>query len=102
MKKLVIKICQTTYVEFKCISSVHTFLNEDAAKTLFTPCILSQLDYFNSLLMGTPDSVIQPLQRVQNFAARLILMAPQHNDSTPLQQKLHWLPISEHACASML
>ena len=31
-----------------------------------------------------------------NFAARLILLAPHHQHSTPLLEKLHWLPISEH------
>ena len=37
--------------------------------------VLSRLDYCNSLLMGTPNSVIQPMQKVQNAAARLILRA---------------------------
>ena len=46
--------------------------------------------------MGTPNSVIQPLQKIQNFAARLVLLAPHHHHSTPLLEKLHWLPISEH------
>ena len=49
----------------------------------------------NCLLMGTPNSVIQPLQKIQNFAARLVLLAPRHHHSTPLLEKLHWLPISE-------
>ena len=44
--------------------------------------------------MGAPISAIQPLQKVQNFATRLILMAPRHYHSTPLRQTLHWLPIS--------
>ena len=63
--------------------------------TLVTSYILSRLDYFNCLLMGTPNSVIQPLQKIQNFAARLVLLAPRHHHSTPLLEKLHWLPISE-------
>ena len=45
--------------------------------------------------MGTPSSVIQPLQKIQNFAARLVLLAPRHQPSTTLLEKLHWLPISE-------
>ena len=45
--------------------------------------------------MGTPNSVIQPLQKMQKFAARLVLLAPCHHHSTPLLEKLHWLPISE-------
>ena len=46
--------------------------------------------------MGTPNSVIQPLQKIQNLAARLILLAPSHHRSTSLLEKLCWLPISEH------
>ena len=95
MKKHVIKICQTAHFELKRISSIRRFLTEDATQTLVTSYILSRFDYCNCLLMGAPNSVIQPLQEVQNFAARLILMAPRHHLSTPLLKKLHWLPISE-------
>ena len=76
-------------------SSISRFLTEDATKTLVTSYILSRLDYCNCLLMGTPNSVIQPLQKIQNFAARLVLLAPRHHHSSPLLEKLHWLPISE-------
>ena len=41
--------------------------------------------------MGIPNSVIQPLQKIQNFAARLV----RHHHSTPLMEKLHWFPIWE-------
>ena len=63
---------------------------------LVTSSILSQLDYCNCLLIDTPNSVIQPLQKIQNFAARLVLLAPRHHHSTLLLGKLRWLPISEH------
>ena len=46
--------------------------------------------------MGTPSSDIQPLQKIQNFAARLILLACHHHHSTPLLEKPHWLPISKY------
>ena len=95
MKKHIIKICQTAYFELKCISSIRRFLTEDATKTRVTSYILSRLGYCNCLLMGTPNSVIQPLQKIQNFAARLVLLAPCHHHATPLLEKLHWLPISE-------
>ena len=49
----------------------------------------------NTKLMGTPNSVIQPLQKIENFDARLVLLAPHHHHSTPLLEKLHWLSISE-------
>ena len=44
---------------------------------------------------GASSSVIQPNQKVRNFAARLILLAPRHHHSTSLLQQLLWLPISE-------
>ena len=95
MRSHVIKICQTAYFQLMRISLIRRFLAVDAAKTLDTSHILSQLDYCNCLLMGTPNSVIQPLQKIQNFAARLVLLAPRHHHATPLLEKLHWLPISE-------
>ena len=69
-----IKICQTAYCELKRIISICRYLIEDAAKQLVTSCVLSRLDYCNSLLVGTPK--IQPMQKVQNTTARLILRAP--------------------------
>ena len=93
---LVLKICQTAYFKLKHISWICRFLTEDAAKTLVTSYILSRLDYCSCLLMGTPNSVIQPLQKFQIFAARLVLLASHHHHSTYLLEKLHWLPISEH------
>ena len=79
MKKHVVKICQTAYFELKRISSIHRFLTEDTAKTLVTSYILAWLDYCNCLLMGTPNFVIEPLQKIQNFVARLVLLAPRHH-----------------------
>ena len=58
------------------LSSIRRFLTEDATKTLVTSYILSRLDYCNCLLMATPNSVIQPLQKFQNFAASCSLGTP--------------------------
>ena len=90
-----IKICQTAYYEIKRISSIYRYLTEDAAKQLVTSCVLSRLDYCNFLLVSTTSSVIQPMQKVQNTAARLILRVPRHQNCTPLVQQLHWFPIFE-------
>ena len=66
MKEHVVKICQTAYFELKRINSIRRFPTEDAAKTLVTSYILSRLDYCNCLLMGTSNSVIQPLQKINS------------------------------------
>ena len=93
VKQHVIKVCQTAYYELKCISSICSYLTEDATEKQVTSCVLSRLDYCNSLLMGIPNSVIRPMQKVQNAAALLILRAPRHQHFTHLLQQLRWLPI---------
>ena len=95
MKKHISKVCQATFFELKRISSIRRYLTDEATRTLVTSCVLSRLDYCNSLLMGCPLSVLQPLQKVQNSAARLIFKTPHNHPCTPLFKDLHWLPISE-------
>ena len=95
MKAHIAKTCQTAFYELKRISSIRHLLTDDAAKTLVTSCILSRLDYCNSLLIGVSSKTLKPLQKVQNSAARLILKASRRDHITPLLFQLHWLPVVE-------
>jgi len=45
------------------------------------------------VLHGAPSSTIHKLQRVQNYAARIVLQAPRPSDVNALLQTLHWLPV---------
>lgn len=95
MKQHITRVCQVCYWELRKIGSIRKYLSEDATKTLITSCILSRLDYCNSLLIGCSDSVLYPLQKIQNSAARIIFRTNHRQPSTPLLVKLHWLPVSE-------
>ena len=77
------------------ISTIRHYLTFDATKTLVSACILSRLDYCNSLLAGYPQSLLKPLQQVQNSAAKLIFKARKSHHCTPLLKDLHWLPIEQ-------
>jgi len=51
---------------------------------LISAFVLSRLDYCNSLLAGIPRTSVEPLQRVQNAAARLVLNLSLRDDVTPV------------------
>jgi len=55
--------------------------------------VTCRIDYCNSLLYGLPDYQLAKLQRVQNWAARLVYRESKFCHITPLLKKLHWLPI---------
>jgi len=53
----------------------------------------SRLDYCNSVIVGLPQVTLEPLQRVQNAAARLVLYFNTWDKVTPGLRQLHWLPV---------
>ena len=85
-----LKPVRLVFLEPKCISSIHSFLTADAAKIVVTSYnyILSGRDYCSYLLMGTPDSVIQPLPENSKFCHKTCSL---DTLSPPLYT---WLPIS--------
>jgi hypothetical protein len=70
---------------------------EDVTARLVQAFITSQLDYCNSLLAGLPRFSFDPLQRVQNAAARLIFqLGPQDHvagDPKPYSASLVACPL---------
>ena len=66
-------------------------------KLLLLPIIiLSRPDYCNCFLMGTPNFVTHPLQKIQNCCKIRSLGTSSLPLNTSPGKKLHWLPISEH------
>ena len=95
MQHHISKTCQVAYLELRRISSIRNYLTLEATKTLVSSCVLSRLDYCNSLLIGCPQTLLRSLQQVQNSAAKLIYKSKRSSSCTPLLQELHWLPIEQ-------
>ena len=96
MDKHVTNICRSAYAELRRISSIRHLLAVSATKTLLSAFVLSKLDYCNSLLCGSPQFILDKLQRVQNSASRLVMK------SRTGYQSAQGLTTRFHPCASTL
>ena len=67
--------------------------------------VLSHIDYSNALLTGIPLTDLNKLQRVQNFAARVVKGLKKHQSVAAQLKDLHWLPVQqriEHKIATLV
>ena len=95
MEKHISTKCSAAIMNIKSIASIRRFINRDTAKLLATSLVLTHLDYSNSILCGLPDKSIMRLQRIQNWAAKVVLQRDKYSSSTDALIQLHWLPIRE-------
>ena len=93
MNAHVSNIARTCYSELRRLASIRRFLTSAAAATLVSAFVLSRIDYCNSLLLGSTHDVTSHLQRIQNYAARVILRLPMSSSTTTHLKSLHWLPV---------
>ena len=76
MNAHVSNIARTCYFEMRRLASIRRFLTSTATSTLVSAFVLSRIDYCNSLLFGSTHDVTSHLKRIQNYAARVILLLP--------------------------
>ena len=93
-KEQVNQLCQLAYLEIRRIGSIRQYLSVEATKTLVSSLVISMLDYYNTVLAGCPQVLLEKIQRVINCSALLIYKASKSAHITPLLFDLHWPPIS--------
>ena len=93
MNAHVTNISRTCYFELRRLAYIRRFLTSTATATLISAFALSRIDYCNSLLFGSTHDVTSNLQRIQNYAARVILRLPKSSSTTTHLRSLHWLPV---------
>ena len=93
MNAHVSNIARTCYFELRRLASIRRFLTSTATATLVSAFALSRIDYCNSLLFGSTHDVTSHLQRIHNYAARVILRLPMSSSITIHLKSLHWLPV---------
>ena len=93
MKEHIHSVCKAAYAQLRNIALIRRHITQNAAATLIQSLVISRLDNMNSLLYGLPDSELNKLQRIQNHAAKVVLMKKKSDHVTPLLMSLHWLRI---------
>ena len=94
MNAHVSNIAWTYYFELCRLASIRRFLTSTATVTLVSAFVLSRIDYCNSLLFGSTHDMTSHLQRMQYYAARVILRLPMSSSITTHLRSLHWLPVN--------
>ena len=93
MNAHVSNIVRTCYFELRRLASIRRFLTSTATATLVSAFVLSRIDYCISLLFDSTHDVTSHLQRIQNYAARVILRLPMSSSITIHLKSLHWPPV---------
>ena len=93
MNAHVSNIVRTCYFELRRMASIRRFLTSTATATLVSAFVLSRINYCNSLLFGSTHDVTSHLQRIQNYAARVITRLPKSSSTATHLKSLHWLPV---------
>ena len=94
MNAHVTNIDRTCYFELCRLASIRIFLTSTATATLVSASVLSRIDYCSSLLFGSTHDVTSHLQRIKNYAARVILCLPMSSSITTHLESLHWLSVN--------
>ena len=93
MKQHVAKVAASCFYHLRRLRQIRRRVGTEVTTQLVLAFVTSRLDYCNSVLAGLPQVTLEPLQRVQNAAARLILDLNLWDHVTPGLRQLHWLPI---------
>ena len=73
MKQHITKVAYTCFYQLRRLRQLRCILCQEVTAQSVSAFIMSRVDYCNSVLAGLPHTTLEPLQRVQNAAARLVL-----------------------------
>jgi exonuclease III len=93
MKEFIKSKCKSASMNLRLIGKVRTFLNKKNTEQLVNSLVTSILDHSNSVLCNLPRNTIRDLERIQHWAAKLVLRKPRITNSLKCLKDLHWLPV---------
>ena len=88
------RITSSTYNILRKVHQSRSLLDKNTTK-IMVQVVLLKLDYCNSLLLGSPEYLMDKLQCIQNMACRVIFQLRKHDYIMHHLKLLHWLKIRE-------
>ena len=95
-------VTKTVTFHLRNIGRIRKYIDQTTCHHAARSLILSRLDYCNGLLSSLPSTYITRLQRLQNWAARLVFEVDRKQSPKPLLKSLHWLPIRQRISFKLL
>ena len=91
------------YYHLKNVGKIRRYLTVKDAEKLIHALISSKFDYSNALFHGIKASSLKKLQKVQNYAARLVHQLPRQQPvNSEVLHDLHWLSVERRIVYKML
>jgi len=90
------KLSSACYYHLRRLRQIRRRVGAELTTQLVLALVMWRLDYCDAVLTGMRQSTLEPLQRVQNAAARLVHQLDVCVHVTPNLMVLHWLPIRCH------
>jgi len=86
-------IAKACNYDILALRNVQKLLTDETATVAHS--IAARLYYCNAVLYGTPGTMLNKLQRVQNNLARVVCRCGGQADARLLLRSLHWLPLNQ-------
>ena len=102
MSSHITNVSKTVTFHLRNIGRIRKYIDQPTCQHAVRSLILSRLDYCNGLLSSLPSTYIIRLQRLQNWAARLVFEVDRKHSPGPLLKSLHWLPIRQRIIFKLL
>ena len=102
MSSHITNVSKSVIFHLRNIARIRKYIDQPTCHHATRSLILSRLDYCNGLLSSSPSTHIIRLQRLQNWAARLVFEVDRKHSAGPLLKSLHWLPIRQRIIFKLL
>ena len=95
-------VCGTVTYHLRNITRIRRFIDQSTSNHAVRSLILSRVDYCIARLSSIPNTQVVRLQRLQNWAARLVFQVRCDTPPDPLLCNLHWLPVKQRIIFKLL